>query len=128
MTTIAEDFCMECDDQCTNERANEYSNECSNECTNECSNECSNLCCLTDSMNALNFNNNINTIMIAKLAEKLTQEMIYSKTFIKEKNGYNLNVQLPEWFNDLDSKYQIILIKIIEPILNHYIAQENANN
>ena len=53
MTTIAEDFClqcMECDEQCTNEYTNECSNECSNECTNECTNECNELCCLTDSI------------------------------------------------------------------------------
>tara|TARA_Y100000389_G_scaffold203619_1_gene252717 strand:+ start:2962 stop:3312 length:351 start_codon:yes stop_codon:yes gene_type:complete len=116
MTTIAEDFCMECDDQ-------NY-----NECTNERANECSNMCCLTDSMNTLNITNNINTIMIAKLLEKLTREMNYSKTFIKEKNGYNLNVELPGWFQDLDNKYQTILIKLIEPVLNHYIAQESNNN
>ena len=118
MTTIAEDFCMDCHDQC--------SNECTKECTKECSNECANLCCLTDSMNALNFsNNNINTIMIAKLVEKLIKEMNYTKTFIKEENGYNLNVELPGWFHDLDNKYQTILIKLIEPVLNYYIAQES---
>lgn len=105
MTTIDDDYCMECDDQCTN--------------------ECNELCCLTDSMNTLNINNNINTIMIAKLLEKLTREMNYSKTFIKEKNGYNLNVELPGWFQDLDNKYQTILIKLIEPVLNYYIAQES---
>ena len=116
MTTFTNDFCIECDDQ--------YANECDNECTNECAD----LCCLTDSMNTLNITNNINTIMIAKLAEKLTKEMNYSKTFIKEKNGYNLNVELPGWFHDLDNKYQTILIKLIEPVLNHYIAQESNNN
>ena len=110
MTTVDNEFClecMECDDQYANERAN----------------ECANLCCLTDSMNTLNINNNINTIMIAKLLEKLTKEMNYSKTFIKEKNGYNLNVELPGWFYDLDNKYQTILIKLIEPVLNYYISQ-----
>ena len=112
MTTIAEDFCLEC-------------MECDDQNYNECSNECANLCCLTDSMNTLNITNNINTIMIAKLLEKLIKEMNYSKTFIKEKNGYNLNVELPEWFNDLDNKYQTILIKLIEPVLNYYLAQES---
>tara|TARA_B100001093_G_scaffold144340_1_gene136977 strand:- start:4323 stop:4664 length:342 start_codon:yes stop_codon:yes gene_type:complete len=113
MTTIAEDFCMECDDQNAN----------------ECTNECNDMCCLTDSMNALNFNNNnINTIVIVKLAEKLTREMNYSKTFIKEKKGYMINIDLPEWFYDLDIKYQNILFKLIQPVLNHYIVQENANN
>ena len=116
MTTIAEDFCMECDDQYANERAN------------ECTNECNDLCCLTDSMNTLNFNNNnINTIVISKLVEKLTREMNYSKTFIKEKKGYMINIDLPEWFYDLDIKYQTILFKLIQPVLNHYIIQENAN-
>jgi len=115
MTTIAEDFCMECDDQYANERAN------------ECTNECNDVCCLTNSMNALNFsnNNNINTIVIAKLVEKLIQEMTYTKTYIKEKNCYNLIVKLPEWFNDLDNNYQNILIKFIEPALHDYIRQEN---
>tara|TARA_B100000287_G_scaffold426868_1_gene475498 strand:+ start:1824 stop:2195 length:372 start_codon:yes stop_codon:yes gene_type:complete len=120
MTTVDNDFClecMECDDQ--------NSNKCTNERANECTNECADLCCLTDSMNTLNITNNINTIMIAKLAEKLTREMNYSKTFIKEKNGYNLNVELPGWFHDLDNKYQNILIKLIEPVLNYYIAQES---
>lgn len=116
MTTIAEDFCLEC-----MECADQYTNECANECTNECAN----LCCLTDSMNALNLNNNINTIVITKLVEKLTSEMNYSKIFIKEKNCYYLNIELPDWFNDLDNKYQSILIKVIEPVLNHYIRQEN---
>lgn len=111
MTTIAEDFCLEC-------------MECDEEYTNEDTNECNDLCCLTDSMNALNFTNNINTSVIAKMVEKLTQEMNYTKTFVKEKNGYNLNVQLPQWFYDLDNKYQNILIKLIEPVLNYYIAQE----
>ena len=131
MTTIAEDFClqcMECDEQCTNEYTNECSNECSNECTNECTNECNELCCLTVSMNTLNITNNINTIMIAKLLEKLTSEMEYTKTFIKEKNGYNLNILFPGWFYNLDNKYQNILIKLIEPVLRHYINEETNSD
>ena len=72
-------------------------------------------------------NNNINTIVIAKLVEKLTREMNYSKTFIKEKKGYMINIDLPEWFYDLDIKYQTILLKLIQPVLNHYIIQENSN-
>jgi len=54
--------------------------------------------------------------------------MNYTKTFVKEKKGYMLNINLPKWFYNLDNKYQTILIKLIEPILNYYSAQENANN
>ena len=108
MTTVDNEFCLEC-----------------MECDDQCTNECADLCCLTDSMNALNLNNNINTIVITKLVEKFTSEMNYSKIFIKEKNCYYLNIELPEWFNDLDNKYQSILIKVIEPVLNHYIREEN---
>lgn len=93
----------------------------------ECSNECTNLSCLTDSMNALNFNNNnINTIIIAKLAEKLTKEMNCVRINAKEDNDYilNIEVEFPEWFYDLDKKYQTILIKLIEPVINHYVLQE----
>ena len=107
MSTIADDICVQC---------------------MECDNECNDLCCLTNSMDSLNVNNNINTIMIAKLAEKLTKEMTYNTIYDLEEHNYTLNVVLPMWFYDLDKKYQNILIKLIEPVLNHYIIQENTNN
>ena len=115
MTTVTNEFCLEC-------------MECDDQYVNECSNECADLCCLTDSMNTLNITNNINTIMIAKLLEKLTSEMEYTKTFIKEKNGYNLNILFPGWFYNLDNKYQNILIKLIEPVLRHYINEETNSD
>ena len=111
MNSINDEFClqcMECDEQCKSDLCKERNNF---------SNECDELCCLTESINSLNINNKVNTIVLTKLLEKLIKEMNCEKYLVNDKNEYNLNISLPYWFKELDIKYQNILMKLIEPIL-----------
>jgi len=83
-----------------------------------CDNQMDELC---DSMNDCNVNNNQLTIYIATLLEKFVKEMIYENKYDVEAGQNVLHITPPKWFNSINVKYQDILIKLIEPSLNHFM-------
>jgi hypothetical protein len=63
------------------------------------------------------------THKIAHLLEKLTNQISCAKYFENSINQYMLNITLPTWFYDIDKKYQEILMKLIEPVLESRLRQ-----
>jgi len=78
---------------------------------------------LTDNMEQCSTNNQPLTIYIADLLEKLTKEISIEKYYDSEAGQYRLNIEPPKWFNSIDTKYQNILYKLLEPYLDVYIAK-----
>ena len=65
------------------------------------------------------------TIYIAGLLEKLTKELIIEKYYNPEIGQYCLNINPPRWFYSIETKYQTILIRVIEPVLESYLKEKN---
>tara|TARA_B100000989_G_scaffold295887_1_gene277901 strand:+ start:2408 stop:2716 length:309 start_codon:yes stop_codon:yes gene_type:complete len=86
----------------------------------ECDDSIDNLC---ESMNDCNVDNSQITVYIATVLEKLVKEMVYEKKYDDDSGQYYLNITPPIWFNGLEERYQRILIKLIEPVLEHYMKQ-----
>tara|TARA_B100000902_G_C27073303_1_gene795121 strand:- start:470 stop:781 length:312 start_codon:yes stop_codon:yes gene_type:complete len=76
---------------------------------------------LCDSMNECSVDNSQITIYIATILEKFIKEMKYQKKYDNEAELYYLDINPPPWFYGIEKKYQKILIKLIEPVLQEYI-------
>jgi len=81
-----------------------------------------------DTMNIMEFTSDhktehTHTHKIAHLLEKLTNQISCAKYFDNSTNQYMLNIIPPTWFYDIDEKYQDILMKLIEPILESRLRQ-----
>ena len=72
---------------------------------------------LVESISNLNVTNQPLTIYIATLLEKLSKEITSNKVTHIDTGKTNIQFYLPFWFKNIDVKSQIILLKLIEPVL-----------
>ena len=87
-------------------------------CYDSSNDEMNDLC---DSMNDCSVDNNQITIYIATILEKFIKDMDYQKKYDNEAELYYLDINPPPWFYGIEEKYQKILIRLIEPVLQEYI-------
>jgi hypothetical protein len=78
---------------------------------------------LADAMHGCTVQNQPFTIYISELLGRLTRECVYEKVYDVERGEYILNIKPPTWYYSLEEKYQLVLIRLLEPVFDHYLKK-----